>query len=102
MEVFSHHQIKDIRKAENVLCWKLSLSAVKDLTYMYRRVGPEQWRKIISHVRDKVEDHYWIADNLQEEYKEELIIHFGGESDEVSEEERSNSETDGSISSDGE
>ena len=97
------------------LCWsqvkghikernqKLTLSAVKDLTYEgFRRVGPEQWRKNISHVRDKVEDHYWIADNLQEEYIEECIIHFGGESDELSEEESSNSESDGSIGSDGE
>ena len=62
------------------LCWsqvkghikehnqKFTLSAVKDLTYEgFRRVGPEQWRKNISHVRDEVEDHYWIADNLQEE-----------------------------------
>ena len=59
------------------LCWsqlkghikehnkKFTLSAVKDLTYEgFWRVGPEQWRKNISHVRDKVEDHYWIADNL--------------------------------------
>ena len=52
------------------------MSAEKDLTYEgFRRVGPEQWRKNISHVRDKVEDHYWIADNLQEEYIEEFIIH---------------------------
>ena len=78
------------------LCWsqvkghikehnqKFTLSAVKDLTYEgFRRVGPEQWRKNISHVRDKVEDNYWIADNLQEEYIEEFIIHFGGESDEL-------------------
>ena len=64
-----------------------------------KRVGPEQWRKNISHVKNKVEDHYWIADNLQE-YIEEFIIHFGGESDELSEEERSNSESDGNISSD--
>ena len=95
------------------LCWsqvkghikehnqKFTLSAVKDLTYEgFRRVGPEQWRKNISHVRDKVEVHYWNADNLQEEYIEEFIIHFGGESDELSEEESSNSESDGSISSD--
>ena len=66
-----------------------------------KRVGPEQWRNNISHVKHKVEDHYWIADNLQE-YIEEFIIHFGGESDELSEEERSNSESDGNISSDGE
>ena len=59
------------------LCWsqvkgrikkhnkKLTLSAVKDLTYKgFRRVGPVQWTKNISNDRDKVEDHYWIADIL--------------------------------------
>ena len=88
------------------LCWsqvkghikkhnqKFTLSAVKDLTYEgFRRVGAEQWRKNISYVRDKID---WIADILYEE----LIIHFGGQSDELSEEESSNSG--GSISSDGE
>ena len=53
-----------------MLCWlqvkghiqehnkKFTLSAVKDLTYEgFWRVGPEQWRKNISHVRDKLEDH---------------------------------------------
>ena len=36
-----------------------SLTAVKDLTYEGSwRVGPEQWRRNINHVRDKVEDHY--------------------------------------------
>ena len=76
---------------------------MKDLTYEgFRRVGPEQSRKNISHVKNKVEDRYWIADNLQEEYIEEFIIHFGGESDELSEEESSKSESDGRIGSDGE
>ena len=67
-----------------------------------RKKSIQHWTSYCSHVRDKVEDHYWIADNLQEEYIEEFIIHFGGESDELSEEESSNSESDGSISSDGE
>ena len=39
---------------------------------------------------------------IQEENIEEFIIYFGGESDKLSEEESSNSESDGSISSDGE
>ena len=42
-----------------------------------------------------------VKDLAYEGYIEELI-HFGGESDESSEEENSNSESDGSISSDGE
>ena len=93
MDVRRHGWSKGHIKEHNQ---KFTLSAVKDLTYEgFRRVGPEQWRKNISHVRDKVEDHYCIADNLQE-YIEEFIIHFGGESDELSEEESSNSESDGS------
>ena len=41
------------------------LSAVKDLTNeSFRIVEPEQCRKNINHVRDKVEDPYWITDNL--------------------------------------
>ena len=68
---------------------------------MGKRDGPTG-HKNISHARDKIEDHYWIGDNSQEEYIEEFIIHFGGESDELSEEESSNSESDSSISSDGE
>ena len=71
---------------------------MKDLTYKgFRRVGPERWRKNISHVRDKVKkNHCWIADNLQE-YIEEFIIHLGGESNDSSEEESRNSGSDGSV-----
>ena len=76
---------------------------MKDLTYKgFNRVGPEQWNKNICHVREKVEDHYWIADNLQEEYMEEFVIHIGGRDSDTSSDEESSSESDGSISSDGE
>ena len=72
---------------------------MKDITIKgFRRVGPEKWRK---NIRDKVEDHYWIADNLQEEYGG-IIICVEGESNKSSKEERSNSGSDGSISSNGE
>ena len=27
----------------------------------------ERWKKLIEHVRDKVEDHYWEKDDLYEE-----------------------------------
>ena len=93
------------------LCWsqvkghikehnsKFTLSAVRDLTYEgFKRVGPEQWQKNITHVREKVEDHFWIADNLQEDHVDEFVIHVGGESDTSSDENESSS--DGSISSD--
>ena len=97
------------------LCWsqvkghikennsKFTLSFVKELTYEgFKKVGPEQWKRNISHVKNKVEDHYWIADNLQEEYIEEFVIHVGGEESDTSSDEGSGSDSEGSISSDGE
>ena len=49
-------QVKGHSKEHNK---KFTLSAGRDLTYEgFWRVGPKQWRKNISHVRDKVEDHY--------------------------------------------
>ena len=81
---------------------KFTLSFVKDLTYEgFKKVGPEQWKRNISHVKDKVEDHYWIADNLQEDYIEEFVIHVGEDSD-ASSDEGSDSDSEGSITSDGE
>ena len=51
------------------------MSAVKDLTSQgFVRVGPEQWKNNIKHVEKKVEDLFWTADNLQEEYVQEFII----------------------------
>ena len=44
------------------------------------------------------EDHYSIADNLQDEF----VIRVGGEESDSSDEEESGSDSDGSISSDGE
>lgn len=32
----------------------------------------ERWKKLIEHVRDKVEDHYWEKDDLYEEHALEL------------------------------
>ena len=55
-----------------------TLSAVKDLTSQgFVRVGPEQWKNNIKHVETKVEDHFWTADNLQEDYVQEFIIAVG-------------------------
>ena len=78
-------QVKGYIKKHNT---KFTLAAVKELTYKgFSEVGPEQWKKTVQHVRNKV-DHFWIADNLQEEYVEEFIIHVGGESDESTDEEQ--------------
>ena len=93
-------QVKGHIKEKNT---KFTLTFVKELTYDgFGKVGPEQWRKNAIHVRDKVEDHYWIADNLQEDYIEEFVIRVGGEESDSSDEEESGSDSDGSISSDGE
>ena len=40
-------------------------------------LGKVQRQKNI--IQDKVEDHYWIADNLQDNYIEEFVIRVGGE-----------------------
>ena len=78
-------QVKGYIKKYNT---KFTLSAVKDLTYEgFKKVGPEQWKKNIEHVQKKVEDHFWEADNLQEEFIEQFMIHVGGESDESTDEE---------------
>ena len=48
-------QVKDQIKEHNK---KFTLSAVKDLTYEgFWTVKYEQWRKNVSHVRDKLENH---------------------------------------------
>ena len=31
-------------------------------------VTPERWTSVVSHVREKVEDHYWAVDGLAELY----------------------------------
>ena len=59
----------------------------------FKKVGPEEWKRNIEHVRSKV-DHCWEEDNLQEEYIEQFIIHFGEESDESLDEEDTSSDTD--------
>ena len=46
-------------------------------------MGPEQWKNKIKHVETKVEDHFWTADNLQEDYVQEFIIAVGMVSDET-------------------
>ena len=46
-----------IKEHMQCLFKEFTLSAVKDLTEGFWRVGPEQWRKNISHVSDKIEDH---------------------------------------------
>ena len=37
--------------------------------------------KLIKHMRDKVEDHYWTSDGLFEQYIRQFIIRFGSDSE---------------------
>ena len=37
-------------------------------------VTPQRWQSLITHVKEKVEDHYWDTDGLNEELLEPFII----------------------------
>ena len=55
----------------------------------FKIVTPQQWQSLITHVEEKVEDHYWEANGL-EELLESFIIDIGS------------SNNDDNISDDGE
>ena len=42
-------------------------------------VTPQQWQSLITHVEEKVEDHYWDADGLNEEPLEQFIIEISSD-----------------------
>ena len=42
-------------------------------------VTPQRWQSLITHVEEKVEDHYWEADGLNEELLEQFIIEIGSD-----------------------
>ena len=37
----------------------------------------DRWHKLIKHVQEKVEDHYWAGDGLYLQVVEQFIIQFG-------------------------
>ena len=47
----------------------------------FATVTADRWKKLVVHVREKVEDHYWSCDGLYEQYTSHFIIQLGGESD---------------------
>ena len=56
---------------------RFTLSEVKDLVYKgFELVIAERWKKLIKHVEDKVENHYWEKDGLYEEQALEFVLHF--------------------------
>ena len=44
-------------------------------------VTPERWKKLVDHVQQKVEDHYWEHDGLYETMIDPFIIHMEDSSD---------------------
>ena len=62
-------------------------------------VTRESWAKVVQHVIEKVEDKYWVADALQEELVEDLVIEIGGDSDDSSDSDSSGEDTDIDVDS---
>ena len=61
---------------------RFTLTEVKELVYQgFETVTPERWQALIKHVQEKVEDHYWEADGLNEELLEQFIINNSSDSD---------------------
>ena len=44
-------------------------------------VTADRWRKLIDHVREKVEDHYWVCDGLYQQCVRWFFIEVGGRDD---------------------
>ena len=42
-------------------------------------VTPQRWQSLITHIEEKVKDHYWEADGLNEELLEPFIIDIGSD-----------------------
>ena len=54
---------------------RITLTDVKGLLYEgFSKVTPLEWQKLIKHVEEKDENHYWRADGLNEELLERFII----------------------------
>jgi hypothetical protein len=74
-------QVKGYVREHNQLC---TLTEVERLVHEgFGVVTAERWRRMIAHVQEKVEDHYWEHDSLYEEM-EEFTFCVGGSSDESS------------------
>ena len=39
------------------------------------------WKQLLVHVQEKVDDHYWSCDGLNQQYSNRFVIQVGGESD---------------------
>ena len=64
---------------------KFTLTAVKELTYEgFKKVTSIEWKNNVKHIRKKVENYFWEADNLQDQWINEFCIQV--DSDEESRE----------------
>ena len=80
-----------------------NLTEVEQLAWRgFSIVTADRWHKLIKHVREKVEDHYWDCDSLYQQFVDRFIIRFGdGDSDSDDENDASSlAECDGSTDGD--
>ena len=62
-------------------CERFTLTEVQRLVHEgFVKVTPERWQSLIKHVEEKVENHYWEADGLNEELLERFIINTSSDS----------------------
>ena len=55
-----------------------NLTEMEQLTWDgFAVVTPNRWKKLVRHVREKVEDHYWSCDGLYKQYTQQFIKEFG-------------------------
>ena len=60
---------------------RFTLTEVQRMVYEgFDIVTPQRWQSLITHVKEKVEDHYWEADGLHEELLERFIINTSSDS----------------------
>ncbi len=72
-------QMKNYIRKNNI---KFTLTEVERLTHTaFTVVTPDRWKSLITHVQQKVENHYWEVDGLQQELVEEFIISTEGDSE---------------------
>ena len=82
---------------------EFTLTGVEHLAWEGFEVAtPDLWAKLVKHVRDKVEDHYWAVDGLAELYSIcEFTIHIWRQpEDDPNEESSSESDTTSDSDSD--
>ena len=61
---------------------EVPLTELERLVYEgFSHVIPEVWKKLVSHVEQKIEDDYWECDGFYHTTRNEFITHVGKSSD---------------------